>query len=193
MSADQIAHLMGLSGIAHGLGLVSVLLLFLGACGVAAALAGPDRMAFVALVTFGFAAVAVMIAGTVSGWIVPDIMRLMVKDDAANAATWKIAIASIFQINQAMSRVYSVGAAVAITLWSVCCLRMGRLSRSIAIFGCVTSPLVALLVMVGHLRPSVHGFTAVVLSEVIWFAGIGWVMLRADEPIAKGEPVAHGL
>ena len=129
MSADQVSHLMGMSGIAHALALGSVLLLFLGTCGLAKFLAGPDRLAFSALVTYGFAAVAIMIAASVSGWIVPDTMKLMMKDVPANAMQWKIVIAAIFQINQAMSRIYSVGAASAITLWSACCLRQGKLSR----------------------------------------------------------------
>jgi ABC-type multidrug transport system fused ATPase/permease subunit len=180
LSAEQVGHLMSMSGIAHGLALVSVLLLFPGTCGLAKFLAGPDRMAFSALVTYGFAAVAIMIAASVSGWIVPDIMKLMTRDVAANEGTWRMMIASIFRINQAMARIYSVGAAVAITLWSVCCLREGRLSRGMAIFGCVTAPLIAVLIFVGHLRLDVHGMTVVMLSEVIWFVGMGVGLMRAD-------------
>ena len=186
MSADQVSHLMGMSGIAHGLALGSVLLLFLGTCGLAKFLAGPDRLAFSALVTYGFAAVAIMIAAAVSGWIVPDTMKLMMKDVPANAMQWKIVIAAIFQINQAMSRIYSVGAALAITLWSVGCLRMRRLSRGIAIFGCVTAPLIAVLIFVGHLRLDVHGMTVVMLSEVVWFVGMAVGLMRTGEPVIDG-------
>jgi hypothetical protein len=121
----------------------------------------------------------------VSGWIVPDIMKLMTRDVPANEGTWRIVIASIVRINQAMSRIYSVGAAVAITLWSVGCLRMGRLSRGIAIYGCVTAPLIALLIFVGHLRLDVHGMTAVMVSEVIWFVGMGVGLLRADTRLSE--------
>lgn len=105
-------------------------------------------------------------------------MKLMMKDVPANAMQWKIVIAAIFQINQAMSRIYSVGAALAITLWSVGCLRMRRLSRGIAIFGCVTAPLIAVLIFVGHLRLDVHGMTVVMLSEVVWFVGMGVGLMR---------------
>jgi hypothetical protein len=183
LSPEQVERLAWISGIAHGLALVSVLLLFLGTCGLAKFLAGPDRMAFSALVTYGFAAVAIMIAAAVSGWIVPGILQLMARDVTTNAgsqADWRIAIASIFQINQAMARIYSVGAAVAITLWSACGLRMGRLSRGMAIYGCVTAPLIAVLIFVGHLRLDVHGMAAVMLSEVIWFVGMGVGLMRAD-------------
>lgn len=183
MTPAQVQRLATVSGIAHGLALVSVLLLFLGTCGLTRALTGPDRLAFSALVTYGFAAVAIMIAASVSGWIVPDIMKQMARDVLTNngsQADWRIAIASMFQINQAMSRIYSVGAAVAITLWSARCLRSGQLSRSIAAFGCVVAPLIAVLIFIGHLRLDVHGMTVVLLSEVIWFVGMGIALWKPE-------------
>jgi hypothetical protein len=186
MSADQVSHLMAMSGIAHGLALVSVLLLFLGTCGLARMLGAPDRLAFSALVTYGFAAVAIMIAASVSGWIVPDIMKMMVRDVPANGGMWRIVIASIFRINQAMSRIYAVGAAMAIGLWSVSCLRMGRFSRWVAIFGCVTAPLIAVLIFMGHLRLDVHGMTVVMLSEVVWFVGMGVGLMRSEPVHSAG-------
>lgn len=186
MTPAQVERLAWVSGVAHGLALVSVLLLFLGACGLTRALAGPDRIAFSALVTYGFAAVAVMIAAAVSGWIVPDTMQLMARDvttNGGNQSDWRIAIAALFQINQAMSRIYSVGAAVAITLWSVCCLRTKRLSQGMAIYGCIVAPLVALLIFVGHLRLDVHGMAVVLLTEVVWFVGMALALLRTEETV----------
>lgn len=175
VGTDQagLGHLAMLSGVAHSLALGSVLLLFLGACGLAWRLRGPDRLAIVALVTFGFAAVAVMVAGTISGFVLPGSMRLMTRDAPEAAAMWRIAMAVMFQLNQACSGVYSVGTAGAIVLWSVCCLQRGRWSRGVAVYGCVTAPLIALLIAVGHLRLNVHGMTVVMVSEVIWFIGMG--------------------
>jgi hypothetical protein len=183
MTPAQVDRLATVSGIAHGLALVSVLLLFLGVCGLTRALAGLDRLAFSALVTYGFAAVAILIAASVSGWIVPDTMRLMARDVTTNngsQADWRIAIASMFQINQAMSRIYSVGAAVAITLWSVRCLRSRQLSQGFAWYGCVVAPLIAILIFIGHLRLDVHGMAVVMLSEVIWFVGMGIALWKPE-------------
>ena len=180
LNPDSLQRLIWVSGIAHTLALVSVLLLFLGTCGLTQRLAAPDRIAFSALVTFGFSAVAIMIAGAVSGWIVPGILKLSVRDVAANASQWEIATASIFQINQAMSKIYSVGTSLAITLWSVSVLRQGHWSRGIAVFGCVTAPLIALLIFAGHLRLNVHGMAIVMLSQVVWFTGIGIGLMRDD-------------
>jgi hypothetical protein len=186
LTADQVAHLSLVSAIAHSLAMLSVLLLFLGACGLARRLAAADRMSFAAIVIFGFACVAIMIAAAVSGFIVPDIMKHMVRDDPAAARQWQIVIAGIFQINQAFARIYSVAASIAIILWSVSALRNGGLGRGVAIYGCVIAPLLILGIAIGHLRLDVHGMTVVMLGQVIWFIVVGSQM--CSRPSSAAPP-----
>jgi hypothetical protein len=189
--ATPSAHLALLSGIAHGLALVSVLVLFLGSCGIAKFLAAPDRLAFTALVTYGLAAVAIMTAGAISGWVVPGILNLAAQDIPANAPQWHIAAASIFQINQAFARIYSVAAGAAIVLWSIGGLRIGRLSRRFGIYGVIASPVIAVLILIGHLRLNVHGMAVVMLSEVIWFVGVGVQLLREKDATPSTNTAAQ--
>jgi hypothetical protein len=171
-------HLSIVSGIAHGLALLSILLLLLGTIGLSVMLNAGDRLAVTALVTYSFATVAVMLAATVSGFIMPNLLSMMARDTAAGGAPWRIVIASFFQINQAFSKLYSVGGSLAICLWSIACLRQGRPMAS-AIYGAVSAPLVALLILVGHLRLDIHGMAIVMLSQVVWFVLMG-VWLRTQ-------------
>ena len=173
LSADQIARLAIVSGAAHSLAMVSVLLLFLGTCGLARRLAAADRFSFAAIVTYGFACVSIMIAAAVSGFIVPDIMKHMVRDIPAAARQWQIVITGIFQINQGFARIYSVAASMAIILWSVSALRNGGLGRGVSIYGCIIAPLIILGIAIGHLRLDVHGMAAVMLGHAIWFIVVG--------------------
>jgi len=46
LTTDQVMRLENLSGVAHSLGMISVLILFLGACGLTRRIAGEDRLAF---------------------------------------------------------------------------------------------------------------------------------------------------
>ncbi len=170
---EQVAHLMSLSGIAHSLAIVSVLSLFLGACGLARSLAAADRISFAALVTFALACVAIFIAATVSGFIVPSIVQHMAHDVPEAAPRWKTVIYGIFQINQAFASIYSVAASIAIILWSISALRNGGLARGTAIYGCIISALIIVGVCVGHLRMDVHGMAAVSLGQTIWFILVG--------------------
>ena len=115
----------------------------------------------------------VMVAAAVSGFIFPDIMKHMVRDIPADTHQWEIAIAGIFQINQAFARIYSVGTSMVIILWSVSALRNGGLGRGVAIYGCVISVLLIVGIGIGHLRLDVHGMAVVMLGQVIWFILVG--------------------
>ena len=182
MTAAQVDRLAVVSGVAHGLAIASVMVLFLGACGIARRIAAGDRTAFAGIVVFGFACVAVFVAATVSGFILPAIMKHMARD-ASNMNTWQIVIDSIFQINQAFARIYSVGASVAVILWSASILRNGGLGRGIGIYGCIVSALIIVGVGVGHLRLNVHGMAAVWFGQAIWFviAGVQLYSVRDDQ------------
>jgi hypothetical protein len=173
LTASQVAHLAVASATAHSLAMISSLLLFLGACGLVRRIAAADRIAFAAIVTYGFACVAALIATAVSGFIVPSIMSHMVRDVPAAAHQWRIVIDGTFQINQAFARIFSVAASIAIMLWSVSALRNGGLGRVVATYGSVIAPLTILGVSIGHLRLDVHGMTVVVLGQAIWFIIVG--------------------
>ena len=181
LTPAQFEHLAVVSALAHSLAMVSSLIVVLGAFGLTRRLAAPDRLAFSGFVVFVFAAIAVLIATAVSGFIVPNIMRHMVKDVASNAPQWHIVIDAIFQINQAFSRIYSVAASLSIALWSISALRNGGLSRAIAIYGCVLAPLIVIAISSGRLVLNVHGMAIVVFAQAIWFIGVG-IQLNADTP-----------
>lgn len=174
LTPDQVRHLMAASGFAHSLGIISVVMLFLGTCGLTRSIAAADRISFAAIVTFGFACVAILIAATVSGFIVPAIWSHMMRDVPTATDQWRIVTAGIFEINQAFARIYSVAASIAILLWSVSALRNGGFGRGIAIYGCIISPLIILGICVGHLRVDVHGMAAVVLGQAIWIVLVGY-------------------
>ena len=173
MTAEQAARLSWTSAAAHSLALISVLFLFLGACGLARRLAGADRISFAAIVIYGFSCVAIMIAAAVSGFIVPSLVIDMLRDVPEHAREWPIVIKSIFQINQGFARIFSVGASLAILLWSLSVLRNKRLSTWVAIYGCVVAPVIIIAIAIGHWRLDVRGMAVVVFGQAIWFIAAG--------------------
>jgi hypothetical protein len=173
LTVEQTQRLFALSGAVHSIAMVSTLLLFLGACGLARRIAAADRLAFAGTVTFGFACVSILVATAVSGFVIPSIMKEMSRDASAAAHQWQIVAAGIFQINQALARIYSVGASLAVILWSVSALRNGGFGRGVAAYGCIISPLIILAIGSGHLRLDVHGMGAVAIAQGIWFILVG--------------------
>lgn len=172
-TGSQAANLSMVSGIAHSIAMISVLALFLGGWGISKRTAAADRMSFTAIVTYGFACIAIVIAAAVSGFIIPGIMKHMVRDVPDATHQWQIVIVSIFEINQAFARIYSVAASMAIILWSISALRNGGFGRGVAIYGCVVAPLTVVGVATGHLRLDVHGMAVVLLGQAIWFIVVG--------------------
>jgi hypothetical protein len=177
----QVERLATMSAAAHSLALISVLLLFLGACGLAKRLANTDRVSFAAIVTYGFSCVAVMIAAAVSGFIVPEIMKHMVRDVPTSLHEWQIVMAGIFEINQGMAKIFSTGASLAIILWSVSVLQNGGLRRAVAIYGCIVGIVIVVAISSGHLRLDVRGMAFVMLGQAMWFIGAGAEMCRASK------------
>ena len=164
LTPEQVAHLALISAMAHSLAMVSFVFIFLGACGLVRRIAAADRIAFAGLVIFGLACVAVLIATAVSGFIVPDMMRRMAHDVPAASQQWRMIITSIFQINQAFSRIYTVAASLAIILWSASAFRNGGLSRKVAAYGCVIAP----LIIVGILIAGICGWMFMVWAQWFW-------------------------
>ena len=187
LTADQVAHLAVASAAAHSLAMVSFVVLFLGGCGLARSIGAPDRIAFSAIVTYGFACVAGFIATAVSGFIVPSIMRHMILDVPATAQQWRIVIDGIFKINQAFARIYSVAASLAIILWSVSALRNGGFGRGVATYGCVIAPLIIVGIVIGRARLNVHAMAMVVSGQAIWSVMVGAQLYsrRPSEPAAS--------
>jgi hypothetical protein len=183
LTAAEADHLALTSAIAHTLAMVSFLAIFLGACGITRRLAARpgaanDRLAFGAIVTYAFAAVAIFIAAAVDGFILPTLMRHMTHDIVSAVPIWHVVIDAVFQINQSFARIYTVVASIAIVLWSASALRNGGIGRGIAAYGCISSAVLTLLIAVGHLKFNIHGMAAVVICQAIWFVVIAVQLLR---------------
>jgi hypothetical protein len=183
ITVEQANRLAIISGFAHSLALVSVLVTFIGAIGLARHLWSDDRYSLAALVTFGFACVAVMIAASVSGFMTPTLLKHMLRDDPSATHQWHIVIDALVQINQAMSKIYSVGTSLAIVLWSVAALRNGGLNRALAIYGVVIAALITILIAAGHLRLDVHGMAIVAFTQALWFVFAAARLYRSSPPL----------
>ncbi len=192
MTPAQAEALASASEIAHTLAMISFLVLFLGAVGLTRRLAwrgsasSPD-LSVAAIVVYAFAAVALMLATSVSGFIVPDLIRHMMRDSAANGPQWRMIIDAVFTFNQAFARIYSVAASLAILLWSASAWRYGGLNRGIATYGLIAAIVLTILIAVGHLRLNVHGMAVVVFAQALWFVLAAVEMMRPVQTAALNE------
>jgi hypothetical protein len=183
ISPAQVESMARTLTIVHSLALASLMVLFLGALGLAQRVKSADRLDIAALVLFAFASVAVMSAAVMDGLVAPNILRRLVEAGAGAGESWRIVFRYNFEINQAFARLYAVTSSIAIILWSISMLKNRALARGLGIYGCVIGPVAVLAVASGRLGMDVHGFGAVVLGQAIWFVTAGVLLRRPSPPL----------
>ena len=161
---------------AHALSVVSMPVLFLGALALSRRLASPDRLALAALVVYGFALAAVLVAAVVDGFVVPSLARAIMTAPPPATEEWRIAHYNGL-LNQSFARVFLVASSTSIVLWSVSILRSRTLAPSVAIYGLLVGPAVIAAVVSG-LRLDPHGAGSLILAQSLWFIVVGTLLWR---------------
>jgi hypothetical protein len=174
----------------HGLALVSLPVVFLGAWGLARRLGWNERASVAALVLYGFGLVAVLNAAVASGLIAPEIGRRIVEGDTTTGEMWRMAFRYNGMVNQGFATVFVVASSMAILLWSAVMVRSGTLGRGVGIYGSILGPLTVLAVLSGHVRLDVHGFGAIVLGQAIWYVMVGALLWRGAPDTSGGAATA---
>jgi hypothetical protein len=170
---EQLAAVMRLNVVAHGLGILAVALSFFGALGLARRLDDGPGLATAGLVAFGFAAFAATCAAVASGLIAPALHEHLA--DATDAERSALGVVSDYSwlFNQAFAKLHVVASSAAIMLWSLVILRGGALPRWLGVYGGVLGPIAILALLTGNLPLNVHGLGLVVLSQAVWLVGAG--------------------
>jgi len=130
-----------------------------------------------ALSFYGVAAVATILAATVSGFLSTDIITRMVSLTGEERDVAGALLHYSFEINQAFARVYAAASSIAIALWSLTILRQSGMSRAAGYVGMTVATLALVAVLSGKLRLGIHGFGAVILAQALWLIMVG-VQLR---------------
>ena len=180
MNPDRFAAVARLSIAVHSLALVSMVVLFLGACGLWRWLSPSRYLAFAGLVTYGFATIAGMITGILNGFVAPRLIQRMLNHPEAKQA-WDMALTYSGELERPLAQVLVLASSVAILLWSIAILRRGLLARRLGIYGGIIALLIMPAVASGYVRLNVHGFGMVVVLQTIWFVIAGAQLLRLRE------------
>jgi len=173
---DKLAPMALLLVAGHARAVASMPVLFLGALALSRRLASPDRLALAALVVYGFALAAVLVAAVVDGFVVPSLARAIMTAPPPATEEWRIAHYNGL-LNQSFARVFLVASSTSIVLWSVSILRSRTLAPSVAIYGLLVGPAVIAAVVSG-LRLDPHGAGSLILAQSLWFIVEGTLLWR---------------
>ena len=166
----------------HALAIMSLPVLFLGALALSRRIVSPDRLALAALVVYGFALVAVLVAAVVDGFVVPSLAREIMTAPPPATEEWRIAHYNGL-LNQWFARVFLIGSSISIILWSASILRTRALAPGVAIYGLIVGPAVIIAVVSG-LRLDPHGAGLLILGQSVWFIIAGILLWKFKEKLA---------
>jgi hypothetical protein len=163
-----------LAGIVHLLALIGQGAILAGSLALVARLRARRELAIGGYVSLAMASVAAMLATAASGFIGPRVA-------AMPAETVQLLMRYTWAVNQTFSTLYIVFSVVALLLWSISTYVGRELGRGLGVYGVVLGTGLLMGLAAGLLRPDIHGFGLVVLTQGMWTV---WAAraLWADEP-----------
>lgn len=173
----------------HALAICGLPISFAGALALTRRIDSPMRLALFGLIVYGFGLVAVMAAATMSGLVMPDMLRQLVAKSGA-ADQLHPMMNFTHSLNQAFARVGAMAFSVAIFLWSLVAMRTRTLPIALAIYGMVSAGAIIVAIILGYLDLELHGFRVITLIQSIWFAVAGVVLWRADRVSFSTNPAS---
>jgi hypothetical protein len=168
LTSAQVESLIVMTISVHALAIASLPISFLGALVFSREAVSNLRLGIVALVIYGFASVATMGAATMSGLVVPAVLRHMITHDAA-AGQWQLLLRYTHALNQGFAQVGTVASLVAIVIWSVAVMKRRALHLVLGLYGILMGAAATSALLVGAAELEVHGgFRIISLGRSIW-------------------------
>src|SRR4051812_10772821 len=135
-----------LSATVHGTAIAMLPVLFLGSLALTRWLDGPDRLGIAALVAYGMALLAGMLAAVFSGSVATGIAREMMAAPLPDRQVWRTLLELTGHLNRAFAKVLTIASAVVIVLWSAAMLRRSMPKR-LAVYGIAVSAVTVVAVV----------------------------------------------
>lgn len=156
----------------HTLAIVSIPFIAFGFWGLAIVLATKSRVAFLAFSVTCFGLIAVMIAGTVNGFVLP-----MFASNYTSSSTDSSVLQAIrdygWLIGTTMDYFFIVALSLAILIWSVIVIATGQLSRWLGYYGL----LIVVITLMGLIMK--FNFTTVLGFGLFIFSLVSWIIIAA--------------
>jgi hypothetical protein len=169
----------------HALAICGLPVSFGGALALTRQIDSPMRLALFGLIIYGFGLVAVMAAATMSGLVMPDMLRQIVSK-SATADQLHPMMNFTHSLNQAFARVGAIAFSATIFLWSLAAMRARTLPIALAVYGLVSSGAIVIGIFLGYLDLELAGFRVITLLQSLWFAVAGIVLWRTKSSSEAG-------
>ena len=162
----------------HSLALLASTITFYGALSLTRWLSPTALLAELALVMYGAAVVAAIMAATASGFLAPGLIAGAMEGNGASREVAAALAHYNFGWNQAFAKILVAASSLSIALWSIELLRAQPRRHGLGGYGLISALIVITVLLTGNLRLDVHGFGAVVVAQAIWLVLVGVGLCR---------------
>jgi hypothetical protein len=172
-----LTRLAAIDAFAHSLAIIGTGLVLLGLAGMSRWLGLQRVPVMAALVAFAMASVAVVVAATLDGFVIPAIALSWTEADKVAGVDLKRLVWFCVLTASAMTRIYLLLTAAAVGLWSwvIFC---ERLSSALPWVGLMIGITGGVRIFGGSPFVSVHEVLALALFQGIWMVLAGFMMIR---------------
>lgn len=171
----------------HTLALLAVPVTFFGAVALARRLAGSPGLSRFALIVFGMAQIAVMVAAIASGLLATTLVSRILGSTGTEAESARLLLRFSGMLNHAFATVFVAASSIAIGVWSVAMWRARDFPRWLAWLGLLVGSTLVGITLLGRLRLDVHHFGLVVLAQSVWIIGTGITLVRLPRGPSGGD------
>lgn len=133
-SLEEIASKKEIFIFTHSLALISVPFIAFGFWGLATALATKSKISFLSFAVSCFALVAVMLAGTLNGFVLP-MFASKYSGSTADSAILMAVRDYGWILGSSMDYIFIMGLSIAMVIWSVIMIVTGKLSKWLGYYG----------------------------------------------------------
>jgi hypothetical protein len=159
----------------HSLAIGGVPLLIFGFLGLHRKLAARSQASLAAMIVFCLAAVCIVIAGVMSGFVAPAVAAAA---GSGGHSPFGFLLTYTGMLNQAFAKLYVAGVCTAAILWGASMRGSGHAAAVTGYFGALLGGAGLFALFGGYLMLDIRGFGIFVLINAVWTAAISILLIR---------------
>jgi hypothetical protein len=183
-SGGNLEHIIKISKvliISHSIAIFSIPFIAFGFYGVSETLRTNSKISYLGFTFVGFSLVAVMLAGSINGLILPMYVSKFHSETVQNLETIKLIINYGSKFNKAMDFIFIVGYSIAMFIWSVVIIQTSKQPRWLGFYGFILLAFVIIGFLIEFDFISVWGFRIYIFGIVSWIILAGFFMIKPQK------------
>ncbi len=177
-SGPPIIGAITLNALVHGAAIVIAPVLAFGAAMLTRHLGFERPLAVLGLSFYAFGTVTVMLAATMSGFIMPEVVAAAHAPDLAQGESYRQFAHYTFWLNQAFANTHAALMSLGILCWSLAWPGKTIGAWALRVLGVAVGLGVLAWQMSGTLVLDIHGMGAVVLAQAVWTIAAATALVR---------------